>query len=253
MLHIKEKKIESDPAKKRRKYNDDRTSNSNLSSVNSTIVLGIMPNSQETHANLQLMLNHIQLEKIPYTLTSDVKVSLNMVGKQVASCTNPCIFCEASIPLSTDSEAPLLTIGKLKQYHADFINKCGDTKYASLYQNVVNSILLCGFSDDTLVIDVINCCELHILLGVVAKLMKYMEDNFGQSEVDSYLKCLNISRVEYFGKKSLNGNDSKAFIKHIDRFEEFVTSKDKRKKVQLKKAVDCIKSFNKVRILITIK
>ena len=71
------------------------------------------------------------------------------------------------------------------------------------------------FSDDTLIIDVINVPGLHLLLGIVAKFIEYIEIAVGGEDrekgknwVNNFLsRVLHVTRVEYQWRKSLNGND----------------------------------------------
>ena len=89
-----------------------------------------MPEAQETYPNLKLILEELQLSKIPHTISADLKLDLNLVGKQQASCKNNCPFCTGAYPAYDDCQ--LLTVGDLKEYLKKFResggNKEGDGK-----------------------------------------------------------------------------------------------------------------------------
>ena len=67
--------------------------------------------------------------------------------------------------------------------------------------------------------------ELHLLLGVVEKLLREFENrvflnkNTGKKFMDNYLKSVSIVRKSYQGATSLEGNQSRKFLKLIDKLE----------------------------------
>ena len=111
------------------------------------------------------------------------------------------------------------------------------------------------FSDDTLIIDVINVPGLHLLLGIVAKFIEYIEIAVGGEDrekgknwVNNFLsRVLHVTRVEYQWRKSLNGNDSKKFIENICKLEPFAMAlEDHESGGKVMAAISCIKTFNTV-------
>nr|XP_047134983.1 uncharacterized protein LOC124812416 [Hydra vulgaris] len=69
---------------------------------------------------------------------------------------------------------------------------------------------------------------LHILLGIVDKLLKIIEKNLfedtnqGFNFVNSYLSTINLARVPYQGKHRLEGNASNKFLKKLDCFQIYL-------------------------------
>ena len=202
-----------------------------------------MPEAQESYANLKLILEELQLSKIPHTISADLKVDLNIVGKQQASCRNNCPFGTGAHPKY--EECKLLTVGDLKDYLKKFRDSGGDIKEAMHYQNVINEMLLLNVDDDTLIIDCINIPELHILLGVVARVMKFLEDICSKKRIDAFLKSINLSRDK--GRSSLNGNDSVKFLENLQKFEGDTADFKGDKRKFILAAIDCLETFKQVK------
>ena len=151
MMTIKEKSatvVGND--RKRLKYSDKMVSNQNLSSVNKLFLIGLVPEAQETHSNLKIILNELNLSSIPHTISSDLKCCANIAGKQQSMWSFPCIFCKISKEFVGVS--PLLTVGELRAYRAAYVEAGEPHKDAREFHNVIFDILL-DADDNFLVID----------------------------------------------------------------------------------------------------
>ena len=246
MMSIKEKTVVEKKVAKRMKYSDGiQGPDTLLSSVNRLFIIGLLPNTQESHHNLEVMLNELPLANIEHNLTADLKLVLALIGKMSAACSNPCIYCESDSTFTAE-DAPLLTFGSLKKHLQEYIKAGSDKKIAKLFQNVINSCLL-DYPDETLLVDVICEPELHIVLGLVAKFISYGEKAVGVDRIDQYLKLLNITRVDYHGQNSLNGNDSMLFIENIIRLTEVTKDiEDAETQEKILALIDCVQEFEKV-------
>ena len=111
----------------------------------------------------------------------DLKMVLILCGKQAASCKHPCPYCTSSSPWKEKGRFETLTLGMLKDFHKEFLKACGNDKKAQLYNNVVNKPLLKG-EDSKKVISLVNFPELHVLTGVVGKLIKELQRQAFKSE-----------------------------------------------------------------------
>ena len=69
---------------------------------------------------------------------------------------------------------------------------------------------------DKRVIEVLHIPSLHLLLGVVDKLLQELEKKVSKNWVDKYLKKVNIVRKSYQGQHSLEGNQCSEFLKKLD-------------------------------------
>ena len=74
-------------------------------------------------------------------------------------------------------------------------------------------------------IEIISVRELHLLLGIVEKFIKEFQNKvfpskeMGKAFLDKFLKKVNIVRKEYQGGQSLEGNQSRKFLKCLDQLE----------------------------------
>ena len=193
MLTVKSKDLEIDYRKRACYSQGVASKSSKLSSVNRLFVIGLMAECQENYENIKKLLEEVNLSGIAVTFSADLKLAAYLVGKQSAACIHPCVFCDGSQPWT--DKCSLLTIEDLKRFHHQFMTKGeGDTDNARSFQNCVNENLLWNYPDDTLVIDVLNVPELHLLLGVVAKLLDFIQDSLihcdltGDKDEDAALK-----------------------------------------------------------------
>ena len=251
MLTLKDKEVPDVEKAKRRKYEDGMMkTEAKLSSVKKLFIIGLMPDAQESHANVKLMLEEININKIPNTISADLKLDLNLIGKQCAACTNPCIFCDcSSSSFGKEDKEPgkLLTIGDLKRYLQEFRDAGGDKDLAKEFQSVVNDILLDN-DDSTYLIDVLNLPELHVLLGFVQKIIAFLEKLIGQKKVDAFLQSINVTRDK--GRTGLDGNDSKQFLKGIDKIKKQMRGIRGERRLKVDLAIDSVKAFDEVISLI---
>ena len=97
------------------------------------------------------------------------------------------------------------------------------------FGNVVNVPLVTG-SDDKLLIDLFNFPELHVLPGIVGKIIKEMERMLfssaeeGKEFLNRWMEQLsvNISPTVYHGSASFKGNMAKKLLKLTINLTKFV-------------------------------
>ena len=112
LLIAKHSENEDELSVKRLKYEDGVCPKlSKLSSVKRVIIVGIVPDCQELHENIETMTKQLDMEAIEYTYSCDLKLYLTLCGKQNASCTHSCVYCTGQAPWDQRSEH--LTIGSL--------------------------------------------------------------------------------------------------------------------------------------------
>ena len=198
MLIVKSDEI--NPSRKRMKYSDGYCpAEALLGSVKKLFIIGAVEAS-ETYHNLKAMMDQLEMEGVDCGFSADLKMYLILLGKQSASCTHSCPFCEGSSPWVRPS--PHNTIGSLHSSYEEFINSGANKKEASKFQNVVNKPLICG-EDYTKIEDIFNIPELHILTGVVGKLLKELErqafpsSEEGEEFTNSWMKSEEINRCVY--------------------------------------------------------
>ena len=91
------------------------------------------------------------------------------------------------------------------------------------FNNVVNPPLLTG-PDDSLVLSIIYFPELHVLIGVVGKLVKEFEKNVfstpeeGKQFIDTWMASptVNVCKTVYHGSANFVGDMAKKLLKKLD-------------------------------------
>lgn len=224
-MTVKESNIEEEPDRKRSKYTDEYAAKDfKLSSVKKLFVLAITK-TVENHHNLGVILEQLGLEAIEFGYSTDLKMVAIICGKQNASSKHPCPWCDGSAPWT--SAASPTTIGSLWKSYNSWVGSGADKSRAQEFGNVINKPLLSG-GDDTLVSDIFHIPELHILTGVVGKIVKELENKTfptpaeGKDFMNAWLKKKGIRRCVYQGSASFEGNQAESLMTNIDSLEERV-------------------------------
>ena len=63
-----------------------------------TLILALVPTMNESFVNLKMLLDKLNPYSLEYSLSQDIKVMLQTLGKQPAACSHPCPYCETSKP-----------------------------------------------------------------------------------------------------------------------------------------------------------
>ena len=120
------------------------------------------------------------------------------------------------------------------------------------FQNFVNQPIITGPSDK-LVLDLINLPSLHMLLGVVDKIITSLEailfSSLGEGQIwmDRVLKeVLHIGQKCKQGRQALEGNQARKFIKSVDLVERELKKEKEEVVIKGLPLLEAAKSFNKV-------
>ena len=214
MLSLKPKDGSVISVPKRARYIDGVAAKDvKMSSVKKAFMIGLIPGVEENYTNIKTLLTSVDLSGLPVTFSCDLKLCLFLVGKMNGACKCPCPFCAGSDPW--DGNLSLLTIGDLKEwyrrYHAA-LAKDDSTKALNFNNCIDDNLLQLLYPDDRLVLDCINVMELHIMMGVIVRLLQYVQSCFGNLPeekqrgevfVKDFLTSLNITMVL---KGRLEGN-----------------------------------------------
>ena len=104
------------PPSKRFLYSDGYGSGDfKVSSVHKSLILALVPTMNESYVNLKMLLDKLNLNSLEYSLSQDIKVMLQTLGKQPAACSHPCPYCETSKPDML--KAPNNTLASLCAWH----------------------------------------------------------------------------------------------------------------------------------------
>ena len=181
--------------------------------------ISLLPDVPETHYNVQTILSNLNLSAIEFATAADLKMYMLLTGKSFDKPKFGCPFCSACTPYLEDGE--LYYLKDLLELHKAYSEAGGIKRTQQKYQNVTNPPLLTA-DDSKLIIEVLCIPELHILIGVVDKLLKEFKKNVFPSEdlglkfMDKYLKKVAIERKSYQGAHSLEGNQSRDFLNKVD-------------------------------------
>ena len=192
------------------------------SGVKKLILLAVYPNVPECHENISNILSDLGIDAIDFGITADLKMMLILIGKPQGKPKFNCPFCNGTAPFSEPYD--LYTLGDLYALHQAFVDTGSPYLRQSNYQNIVNIPLLTG-DPERLVLDMLNPPSLHLLLGVVNKLIDTMEvslfDNKDEGEkwMDDYLTKQCIIRKKKQGRRGLEGNQASKFLHKVDNME----------------------------------
>ena len=208
---IKPRRIDDKEKGERALYSEGAVpGSSKLSGVNKTFLLGALPYSQENYSNVKLLLSQLDMSDMKPTYSPDMKMAIYLIGKVYSTCKFPCIFGNGTSPFTEVCE--LLTVGDAKRWYAMFM-AAGGKGTGIEFASFVYEILF-QYPDETLLIDILNFPELHVMLGIVQKLLDYIKLLSSTSFIESYLKAINITETHHRGKKGLNGNGCKKVLEN---------------------------------------
>ena len=186
------------------------------------ILLSVFPNVPECHENISSLLADLGIEAIDFGITADLKMVLILIGKPLGKPMFNCPFCNNKAPFSGLYD--LYTLGDLYAWHQSYLDAGSPYHRQSDYQNIVKIPLLTG-DPDRLVLDMVNPPALHLLLGVISKLIDSMESSVfdtkeeGEQWMDEFMRQQGITRKRKQGRKGLEGNQSSKFLHRVDSLE----------------------------------
>ena len=139
------------------------------------------------------------------------------------------------------------TVASLWSSYASFVEHGSKLQQAKKYNNVVNPPLLTGPDGDK-VLSLVYFPELHVLTGIVGKLVKEFEKQVfptqeeGKKFLDIWMASplVNVSRTEYHGSANFVGDMAKKLLKKLDHLESPVMELDP---VAVSKAVPFIETL----------
>ena len=164
MCTIKRKSKKKSTAKRAR-YSDGVSPHSaNLAGVKKTFILALMPYTCENYANMKRLMSKLNFAGLKFTFTMDMKMCLILLGKQMGACKFACILCDGCSPWLGDFS--LLTLKSLMEWFEQWDKS--DHSDGKPFRNVIHQSILSYmevWGEDTLIMDILNIPELHILLG----------------------------------------------------------------------------------------
>ena len=137
--------------------------------VNKVLVLALVKNVTENHANLQILIEKTKVNNIKFYLAADLKLLNIIVGLSRHEGKYSCLYCDGE----KSNLGELRTFAKLKKLYGSFAEN-GSKKYSmQLYKNVIHPCLL-DEAGDMHVLDVIPPPELHLLIKIVTEILRVL-------------------------------------------------------------------------------
>ena len=147
------------------------------SGVKRLFLAAVVPETPENNHNLCQLIHAMGMEGLEWGSTTDLKMALVLVGKSLGQPTYGCPFCDMSKPY-LDESYKLTSLDDLQQLHQAYLEAGSNRRTQARYQNCVHPNLLAA-DPETLVLDLLNIPELHLLIGVVDKHLEGLEKVFG--------------------------------------------------------------------------
>ncbi|PAA89846.1 hypothetical protein BOX15_Mlig027848g1 [Macrostomum lignano] len=180
------------------------------SGVKKLMIIAIAPDVSETYLNVKLLLDSLNLQAISFTVACDLKLANIVIGLQNHAAMYPCTWCEAKAPFTADGLTR--TFGSVTKNAAAFSEAGNELRSAKLFKSCVNKPLLSGGEDEP-ILNKLPPPELHLLIGVVNKIVDSLEADGGH--VLSWAASHNIGRADYRGG-SFEGNQCHAILQLAD-------------------------------------
>ena len=216
MVVIKPRRIEQREKGKRFKYSEGAVpSRSKLSGVKKTLLVGVLPFTQENYENVKTILSKMKLGDLKPTYSCDLKMDLYLIGRDHGACRHNCVFGDGCTPW-TKTPCNLITVGEAKMWHRRFMEAGGEGTGID-YQNMVHDILL-QYPDDVFIIDIINFPELHVMMGVTVRLIDYIKQFSSVAWFEGVITKMNVTQTYHGGKRGLNGNSCKKILENASTF-----------------------------------
>jgi hypothetical protein len=202
-----------------------KTGASKCTGVNKLFIVAIAP-VKELHQNVEFILSKIKASEASVLYTVDLKMANILCGLQSAACKHPCPWCETQ-----DTELRLglcdrkiRTLGSLQDHCDNFVASGGNTKDGKLFKNVTKKPLLIYSPSDreTLVLDIIPPCELHLLLGVVNHLFDELKKVWSADDAYAWAAQALAHEKPYQGG-TFQGNQCKKLLERVDLLEKIVS------------------------------
>ena len=189
--------------------------------VHKLLILLAVPDIQELYSNLKILLQELRLEAMDFSVTSDLKIVLLLLGKDSGSCRHACIYCEDGAPWSNPSK--LNTLGSLQAWHEMWVADGSRASRSKDFQNMRSPPLLKGSPSD-LILEIVAPPELHLELGIPDKIVREMVCSVfqdvatGKEFMMRFYKKENITVCGKQGGK-LEGNATRKLLKVMDSLE----------------------------------
>lgn len=128
--------------------------------------------------------------------------------------THPCTWCLCRKNALQDTGLPR-TLANCANKHDAWQKAGSKMKNARDFENCINAPIISTQANRTL-LDIIPPSELHLLIGVINKIVTHMQQDF-EDLTNQWLKICNVQRETTRSGSHFNGNSSKILLDKLDQ------------------------------------
>ena len=129
------------------------------------------------------------------------------------SCSYPCAWCYSN-KNSLERSADLRTIKNIRENYKAWCDSGSKEKNAKFYKNCINLPIFSG-EEDTKVLDIIILPELHLMIGVLDKIVDHMRREF-EDDTNKWLVFCDVDREVRHNGAGFKGNSCIKLLDNID-------------------------------------
>uniref|UniRef100_T2MCE9 [histone H4]-N-methyl-L-lysine(20) N-methyltransferase n=1 Tax=Hydra vulgaris TaxID=6087 RepID=T2MCE9_HYDVU len=211
-------------------------------SVQKQLIVTISENTPETYPNVKHILDLLQINEISISeklvISCDMKLANIVCGIQSHSSKHPCCWCNID-SAHLENCGQLRTFGGIRDLYKKFVKSGCDAKRSKEFENVVH-LPMFAFPDRELILETIPPMELHLLLGVVNHLIKYLVQVFPKTK--QWLDSIHIQMQPFHGGH-FNGKDCMKVLRKIEELMQLTIAE---KAPDATKACQALSSFHQV-------
>ncbi|XP_065683561.1 uncharacterized protein LOC136096352 [Hydra vulgaris] len=211
-------------------------------SVQKQLIVAISENTPETYPNVKHILDLLQINEISISeklvISCDMKLANIVCGIQSHSSKHPCCWCNID-SAHLENCGQLRTFGGIRDLYKKFVKSGCDAKRSKEFENVVH-LPMFAFPDRELILEAIPPMELHLLLGVVNHLIKYLVQVFPKTK--QWLDSIHIQMQPFHGGH-FNGKDCMKVLRKIEELMQLTIAE---KAPDATKACQALSSFHQV-------
>ena len=181
-------------------------------------IVAIAEELKESHESFEEFFRLVQIENVPYWLAADFKVDNYAVGIQACSSTFACPFCNSSIH-EFDTEGTPRTIRRIREMHDAWVSPLGgkgNPNNLHKYEGCEHYPALPGRGLDEEILDIIAPGELHLVLGIVNKVLTEIRVVW-KARLDAWFESLSLDKAGYqFETTDFNGSNCLKVLDNVD-------------------------------------
>lgn len=199
---------------KRQKYDDGVCAKTfKDSGVKKLFILGIAKSTQENYDNVSEIWKMLNINDFSCTIATDLKLANILLGIMSHSSSYPCTWCFCENNNLENVGSPR-TIGNCTSYFEAWRNAGSTIKNAKNYKNCINLPVFTG-DENTRILEIIPPPELHLMLGVMNKIVNHMQGEFSK-ETNEWTNLCNVQREITHGGTGFKGNSCKILLNKVD-------------------------------------